>query len=124
MGLGLLIDSNVIIELHSNKLDEARIQLLENNPVFCFDISKIEVLGFPLALVDETELRHFFNCLPSISLDDKIIEMSILIRKTNKIKLGDAIIAATALVSDPTLLTRNVTDFKRIEGLVVLDSHQ
>jgi len=123
MGLDLLVDSNVIIELHSNQLPEEGIQHLENNTLFVSDISKIEVLGFPLSTEDETELRHFFNRLSSISLDDKIIEKSILIRKTNKIKLGDAIIAATAMVYDLKLLTRNVSDFKRIEGLEVLSSH-
>ena len=37
------------------------------------------------------------------------------------IKLPDAIIAATALVYDLTLISRNVSDFKNIEGLKVLN---
>jgi predicted nucleic acid-binding protein len=33
--------------------------------------------------------------------------------------LGDALVAATALESRRTLVTRNVDDFSEIEGLVV-----
>jgi predicted nucleic acid-binding protein len=39
--------------------------------------------------------------------------------KTHKIKLGDAIIAATAIVYSLTLVTRNVDDFNNIKNLVV-----
>lgn len=35
--------------------------------------------------------------------------------------LGDAIIAATALVHDLTLVTRNLDDFRWIAGLRLLD---
>ncbi|CAN5393106.1 hypothetical protein BH10BAC3_BH10BAC3_30350 [soil metagenome] len=38
-------------------------------------------------------------------------------------KLGDAIIAATALVHNLTLLSPNTADFKNITGLVVIDPH-
>jgi predicted nucleic acid-binding protein len=36
-------------------------------------------------------------------------------------KLPDAIIAATALVYDLTLITRNTSDFKNMEGLKVIN---
>jgi predicted nucleic acid-binding protein len=35
--------------------------------------------------------------------------------------LGDALIAATAIVHRLTLVTHNVTDFDWIDGLIVLD---
>jgi len=40
-----------------------------------------------------------------------------------KIKLPDAIIAATAIVYDLILVTRNISDFKNIDGLHVVDPH-
>ena len=46
------------------------------------------------------------------------------IRKAHKIKLPDAIIAATALAYDLTLLTRNVIDFNDIEGLNLINPHE
>ncbi|WP_198675460.1 PIN domain-containing protein [Pleomorphovibrio marinus] len=39
-------------------------------------------------------------------------------------KLPDEIIAATALTYDLTLLTRNIGDFKKIEGLKVTNPNE
>ena len=50
-------------------------------------------------------------------LDTNAIE----IRKIHRIKLPDAIIAATAIIYNMTVITRNVFDFKNIDGLTVLN---
>lgn len=43
----------------------------------------------------------------------------VIIRKSAKVKLAEAIIAATYIVHDFTLLTRNVVDFNQIKGLKI-----
>jgi predicted nucleic acid-binding protein len=43
--------------------------------------------------------------------------------KNHKTKLPDAIIAATALVYDLVVVSRNVADFKNIKGIQVIDPH-
>jgi predicted nucleic acid-binding protein len=48
-------------------------------------------------------------------IDQKIADMAIEIRKKQRIKLPDAIIAATAKVLNLCLVTRNIDDFKKIE---------
>jgi len=53
-------------------------------------------------------------------MDNKIIIKTILIRKKHKIKLTDAIIAATCLVHGLDVLTRNTKDFENIIGLRVI----
>ena len=45
-------------------------------------------------------------------------------RKTISIKLPDAIIAATALQNNLTLITRNKNDFKNLQSLKILDPYQ
>ena len=45
------------------------------------------------------------------------------IRKKYKTKLPDAIIAATALVYNLVLISRNIPDFKNINGLKVINPH-
>jgi predicted nucleic acid-binding protein len=50
-----------------------------------------------------------------------VVKTTIDICKQSRIKLPDAIIAATALSSNLTLLTRNVSDFKHIQGLTVVN---
>jgi predicted nucleic acid-binding protein len=47
--------------------------------------------------------------------------MTAELRKTYRIKLPDAIIAATSLVYDLTLITSNTKDFKNIKDLQILD---
>ncbi len=54
-------------------------------------------------------------------LTNNVIEASIEIRKKHKTKLSDAIIAATAMVHELKLITRNISDFKNIDGLKVID---
>jgi predicted nucleic acid-binding protein len=41
----------------------------------------------------------------------------------HNIKLPDAIIAATALVYELTIITRNTKDFEKIEGLNVINPY-
>ncbi len=43
------------------------------------------------------------------------------IRKLYKIKLPDAIIAATAMTNNLILLSRNVSDFNQIDGLNLIN---
>ncbi len=45
------------------------------------------------------------------------------IRKQKRMKVPDAIIAATALVKDCVLLTRNTDDFVNIQGLTVINPY-
>lgn len=50
-------------------------------------------------------------------MDDEVIELAIQLRQQKKMKLGDAIIAATAVAYNIPLVTRNEDDFKHIPGL-------
>ncbi|MDR9364048.1 MAG: PIN domain-containing protein [Balneolaceae bacterium] len=56
-------------------------------------------------------------------LTEEIAQECINIRKQQSIKLPDAIIAATALVYDMKLITRNISDFKNIHTLNVVNPH-
>ncbi len=51
-------------------------------------------------------------------------EYLIEIRRKYKIKLPDAIVAATSLCNHLTLTTRNTKDFERIEELEVINLHE
>jgi predicted nucleic acid-binding protein len=54
-------------------------------------------------------------------LNDKVVNKTIELRRKHKKKLPDTIIATTAIVHGLTLATRNVTDFKSIENLPILN---
>ena len=53
-------------------------------------------------------------------MSDDIVEKTIEVRRTYKIKLPDALIAATSIINNLALVTSNIKDFKTISDLVVL----
>jgi predicted nucleic acid-binding protein len=59
----------------------------------------------------ERAARAFLQSFDLLEIDDKIAERAVLIRKTRRIKLPDAIIWATAQVHQCLLVTRNTRDF-------------
>ena len=52
-------------------------------------------------------------------LDDDIASKTIELKRVTNINLADAVIAATAMVHNLKLATRNIDDFKTIKGLEV-----
>jgi len=58
-----------------------------------------------------------------INLDQSISIKSVEIRKSRKIKLPDAIIHATALVSERLLVTRNTKDFSESDPTIRIPYH-
>lgn len=85
-------------------------------------INKIELLGFAGITPDEErKFQDIIDAATVLNLTDDVVNKTIELRKANKIKLPDAIIAATALINNLTLISRNTADFKNIEGLVVVN---
>ncbi len=80
-------------------------------------ISKIELLGFNQSESDDRKARLLLSSLQEFELTSTIAEQTIKIRKTRKLKLPDAAIAATAIVHNLTIITRNTSDFDSIAGL-------
>jgi predicted nucleic acid-binding protein len=54
-------------------------------------------------------------------VNDPVIHEAVRLRQTRKMGLADALIAATALVHELPLVTRNTRDFSWIDGLTVVD---
>jgi hypothetical protein len=81
------------------------------------------VLGFNGNENEMKSLADFIALGTIFTVDNIIADKTIELRKLYAIKLPDAIIAATALVFNLTLLTRNTKDFKRITGLAVIDPY-
>ena len=84
-------------------------------------ITKIEVLRFNTSIGAYRILKDFIDECKIFGLDDLIVDYTISICKSHRIKLPDAIIAATASVYNLTLVTRNTTDFKNIAGIQLLN---
>ena len=119
-----LIDTNVIIDNFGNKLPENAKTLLYSIDLTVSAVTKIEVLGWINATKEQLQpLYDFMEVANILPINEAVIEKTITIRQTKKIALGDAIIAATALVYDLVLISRNTSDFKNIAGLKVINPH-
>jgi predicted nucleic acid-binding protein len=108
-GAKFLLDTNYILGLLKSSPDvltdvSARgIHLSQS----CYSaITRMELLGFPGIEKEETSLiEERLRRLTYIPLTEAIENRTIELRQSRKVKLPDAIIAATALVHDLQLLT-------------------
>ncbi len=123
-----LLDTNILIYIEKGISDAVVLDFLSEATVDGTLISvatEIEVLGFvfssPSGLQRMEELVADTIVLP---LDRDTALRAIAVRRERKIKLGDAIIAATALIHNLTLVTNNVKDFTAIDGLTVVNPFQ
>ena len=88
-------------------------------------ITEIELLCWKSATERDLEVLHnFIDEAVVIELEQPIKYKTAGIRKMYNIKLPDAIIAATAIVNDLTIITRNTKDFEKIEGLNVINPYR
>ena len=114
------MDSNVIIDYLDNKLPAAGMsfvsEIVDKVPNISV-ISQIEVLRYNVPAHASRILSAFVDCSSIYPLDNNIVPLTINICKRHRIKLPDAIIAATAIFHNFTLLTRNIDDFKNILNL-------
>ncbi len=124
MGKKILIDTNIAIGYIGNRLSAEAMDKLDkifNTEYHISVINKIELLGYPnLNKNEEEKFNLLINNSIIHTIDNKTIEKTITIRQTHKIKLPDALIAATCLVNGLSILTLNMRDFDTIEGLKVI----
>jgi predicted nucleic acid-binding protein len=123
MGQKYLLDTNVVLDFMGRKLpDKSKILLSEiiDDQINISAINKMELLGFDHV---EQNLVAFVNFADVCYIDDEVIDQTIALRKKYKIKLPDAIIAATAIVNNFTLISHNFKDFQKITELQFIDSY-
>lgn len=63
------------------------------------------------------------NDVTVIDLSGNVVDVCIELRRKYKIRLPDAIIAATAIVYDLVLICRNISDFRDIRDLKVVNPY-
>ena len=120
-----LLHNNTVINYLGASFSLEGMQLLNtivDDEAMISVITKMETLGYNFTSADEqSTMEIFINGSTLLDINNHIVDKTIAIRKSKKIKLPDAIIAATAIIYDLTLISRNNIDFKNIEGLLLIN---
>lgn len=117
----MLLDSNVIIYTAKPQHDEIR-RFIAGQRLFVSAISIVEVLGYQnLNSEERIYLERFFETANVLTLSNSVIAQAVTLRQLRRMTLGDALVAATDLTHQETLITRNFKDFDWIEGLKVVN---
>jgi predicted nucleic acid-binding protein len=120
-GIKFLLDTNVIIGLLKNT--PAALELVQENglrPRFAAisQITKIELLGYQGITPDEEKaIQAFLGSVTVFGIDSAIEAKTIELRKSRKVKLPDALVAATALANGLQLLTLDKTLLKAFDSV-------
>ncbi|HAT77173.1 MAG TPA: PIN domain nuclease [Flavobacterium sp.] len=119
-----LIDSNSIIDFCNGTLPEKGKNLLLSIKPEISIITNIELFASNNIPDNEQILLKKFVAFSNVfPIDKDLIDSTISIRLLYRIKLPDALIAATAIVNNLTLITRNNKDFTNIKGLKILNPY-
>ncbi len=118
-----LIDTNIIIYFFKDEFPGNKTEWITDVFRTSFNVSviaKIEFLGWNgFTPIQYKQAIQFLDNAKIISMDDDIAGKSIQLMREQRIKLPDAVIAATSIINNFTLVTRNIKDFIGIEGLDV-----
>lgn len=119
-----LIDNNAISNFFSEFFTEKGMdfmaEVLDQTPIISV-ITEIEALSWINPdKAKEQIVKAFIEDATVLALTPAIVTQCISIRRSRKIKTPDAIMAATAIVHNLTIITSD-SDFKNISGLQVID---
>ena len=121
------MDTNAIIDLTGGLLPSTSEAWLENiinrNQQSLSVVTRIEVFAKPISVEEHATIQLLIDSSLIYGLTESVIQETIRLRQTYRRKLPDAIIAATALVHNLTLVTRDAAGFRAIAGLKVIDPH-
>lgn len=117
----MLLDTNILIYLAQPGGEKLEAEFAKLSPATSL-IARVEALGFQRITAEERgRLDRVFAWVEVLPVNDAVAEAAILLRQARRMKLGDALIAATALLYEVPLVTRNEHDFKHITGLRLIN---
>lgn len=80
----------------------------------------MELLSHPDITDDEDKLfTELLDNFESVEIDFEVEKETILLRRKYKLKLPDAIIAASAIIEDAVLVTNDKKDFSKVSELKI-----
>lgn len=126
MGIDYIWDTNSVIYFLQNQLTKKATDFLEKFqedkiPIISV-ITEIELLCWnTTSKKDLLVIESFIKDSHVVELNNSIKYKTAELRRDYKIKLPDAIIAASTIINDNTLITRNIKDFESIKDIKLLN---
>ncbi|MBL7958190.1 MAG: type II toxin-antitoxin system VapC family toxin [Flavobacteriales bacterium] len=118
-GPSLVLDTNIVQYLLNG--DDELEHLLQGTTVFVSVITKIELLSRPgLDTEGEAIVRDLLDQAKVMEFSSVIQERTIVLRRKHRIKLPDAVIAATAAFLNAQLVTADVRFAKLKDDIELL----
>jgi len=123
MGLKYLYDTNVFIDYFSDRLENQHLfdeKFLMENEVLISPVVRMELLSHPDISEEEDKLfTELLDNFESVEIDFEVEKETILLRRKYKLKLPDAIIAASAIIENAILVTNDKKDFSKVSELKI-----
>jgi len=117
-----ILDTNILIYLMNNRLAEP----LPPVHVYCCSfVTELELLSYKeLTEKDEALIRKMLTEMEVYDLNSEIKRATILLRRKYSMKLPDAIIAATSIITEATLMTndkrfQNISEIQTIDAKII-----
>ena len=109
-----LIDTNVVSDYFSNSFSINAIRFLDNiidSIPNLSVITQIELLSWKIDNSIAVKVQNFIGDSTIHNINSEVVKRCVELRRNKKIKTPDAIIAATALAKDYTIITNNEKRF-------------
>lgn len=117
-GNNIVLDTNICLYLLNG--EAPIVEYLRDKSFYISIINEIEILGFgDISKSEETAINFFLEDCNILDINKGIKDISISLRKKYRIKLPDAIIAATAVFLNIPLISADKV-FDRIAELNVV----
>jgi predicted nucleic acid-binding protein len=89
--------------------------------IFVSVVTELELLSHPgLTAEDMAAVQQLLTSVVIFPLESRLAQLAGALRRQYHLKTPDSVVAATALLTRTTLVTRNIRDFQGIDGLVLL----
>ena len=114
-GNSILIDTNIALYLLDGDINLS--EILDGQDVYVSIISELELLGYQgISESEKNAIKAFLNNCIIIELKQTIKDITIELKQRHKIKLPDAIIAATSKYLNIPLISAD-RGFEKIDDL-------
>jgi len=117
------LDTNVLIYFLKDDplvVRFLRENILKGSRFFISAITEIELLSYPkISQAELIKIEDILKTLSNIPVDSQIARLASFFKRKYKISLPDSVVAATAYLTNSTLLTRNIRDFQKIKEISI-----